>query len=338
MKHVFSVSSHLTFYISKRIADLDNIAADDCIFILLRNYHIPEQYYSRFPHQIGTSYNVDQKTGRVFAGRHIMQTNRNIREFDELVDPYLGGEDFIFYTQVCSNDITSLMVTKSNCRGFYVIEDGFPSYLRCNPQTFTGYRYWIYKLLLCPIWRRLFDVKNHFISSDHKKFLGCIATQQSGFPMHQDCLRVVGIPFEKTESDSYPDAIISVDPLYNVLSNEQVDDIYAKVAAFMEQFHYQKVAYKMHPRFDAPQNTAHRQVYLDMLHRHFGNEIEQLPASAVLENMINAHPSDFYSLSSSVSIYASQMGAKCFSYMNLLEGTPAYNQNWIIEASNSPIV
>lgn len=335
--HVFAISSHLTFYVSKHIIELDHIAPDDCVLLLTRNYHIPPQYESQYPHQIHTTYNVDPQSGRVFAGANIMQTYKNIRDFDQLVDPYIQGREFTYYTQVCSNDITSLMVTKPNCKGFFVIEDGLSSYRKFNPQTFEGARYWVYKLVLRPFFNRIFSAKNHFISSDHPKFMGCIATQQRCFPLHQDCLRVIGMPFEKIQLDVVPDAILSVDPLYDKISDQQMDQVYARIRQFMDQFHYQKVAYKLHPRFDAPQNHQHREDYLQMLRRHFGEEMIALPSSVVLENMLFTHPAAFYSLNSSVSVYASMMGSQCYTYMPLLKNTPAYEENWILEESTSPI-
>ena len=163
MKHVFSVTSNLTFSLVRRIVKVNALSASDCVLLLLRGYKIPVEMERTYAHRVETTYNVDVDNGRVFAGARFWRTQKNIGEFDRLVDAEVGGEDFVFYTSVCSNDICSLMVTKPNCKGFYMIEDGLSSYRDFNPQTFTGIRYWVYRLLLKPLWPRIFEVKNHFI-------------------------------------------------------------------------------------------------------------------------------------------------------------------------------
>ena len=97
------------------------------------------------------------------------------------------------------------------------------------------------------------------------------------------------------------------------------------------------MAFKLHPSLDAPQNKDIRKSYIDIIHKYWGDSIEQIPASVVLENLLMAHPSAYYSLFSSVSIYGSQMGAKCYSYMPLLEDTSANEHFWIIDESTIPV-
>ena len=214
MKHVFGASSHLVFYQCKKIVELDHLNPDDCIFFFTRNYVCPPKYNSLFKNQIHTQYNVDENNGRVFAGLNLRKTFSNVKSFDNLVDSYIKGEDFIWYSQICNNDFCSLMVTKKNCKGYYVLEDGLGSYRPYNPQTFTGIQYLLYKFVLKPLFPRCFEVKNHFITTEHPKFRGCIATTEYCFPLHQKYLRCIGLPFETTDLGYSPDAILSIDPLY----------------------------------------------------------------------------------------------------------------------------
>lgn len=323
MKHVFSITSNLTFSLMRRIIEVNSIAPDDCVLLLLRGYKIPVSAETTFNHRIETTYNVDIDNGRVFAGIRFWKTKRNIQEFDRLVDPQIGGEEFFFYTSVCSNDICSLMVTKPNCSGFYIIEDGLSSYRTFNPQTFTGLRYLLYRLLLRPIFPRIFQAKNHFIEDCHPKFCGCIATSNRCFPLHQDKLQIVGNPFQPITIDFVPDAVISVDPLYQVLSEAQVDTLYSNVAKFMSNKGYKAVAYKLHPRFNAESNRLHKEFFVTTLNKYFP-DLHEIESSVSLESLLASCSADFYSCDSSVAIYANLSGTRCYSIMPLLKGTPAY--------------
>ena len=324
MKHVFSITSHLTFNIMREIVAANAVAREDCILLLLRGYRVPENYSGDFPQQISTSYNIDVDHGRVFAGVHVLQTRRNIRQFDEQVDAVLHGDEFVFYTSVCSNDICSLMVTKPNCKGFYVTEDGLSSYRKSNPQTFTGIRYLVYKVVLRPLWPRIFQAKNHFVEDAHPKFKGCIGTSEDCFPLHKKCLQVVGFPFEKDDFGYNPDAVISVDPLYEFIDIERVDRLYRELSEFMaKNGDYKRVMYKLHPRFNAAVNHGRRDEYVAVLKRYFP-QIEELPASVVLESLLYACKADLYCGNSALALYASQVGVRCYNLVSLLKDTPAY--------------
>ena len=319
MKHVFSVTSHLTFFIAKKTIEKRQLCNDDCILLLLRDYTIPPAYNNLYA-TVSTSYNVDAKKGRVFAGANFVKTSNNIKEFDSRIDPLLNNEDFIWYTSVCSNDICSLMVTKPNCKGFYVTEDGFASYRDFNPQTFIGWRYLFYRLFLKPLWPRIFSAKNHFISSDHPKYLGCIATSKICFPLHQNNLITIGSPFETIDLGFVPDALLSIDPLFLFLSDDKVIDIYSQLSNIIKKKGYNLMAYKYHPVFLSEANKEHKEKYNKIIRDSFGNDIVELDKSVVLENVLQTYKCDFYTDNSSVAIYGSVTGAKCYTYIPILKG------------------
>ncbi len=323
MKYVFSIASHLTFFIAKRIMESMCLDYNDCVLLLVRDYYIPSKEDGLFENQIHTSYNVDTDNGRIFAGVNFVRTNINIKQFDRKVDAYLQGNDFIWFTTVCSNDICSLMVTKPNCMGYYIYEDGLASYRDYNPTTFIGWRAVLYKYILCVLWPRLFKVKNHFIETNHPKFKGCIATNEDCFPLHRDYLIIVGNPFEKCDYHGIiPDAIISVDPLYQFIPIAEVDKIYQKLSAFMANNKYKTIAYKLHPRFNATTNS-HRKEYLNLIDKYFSNAIK-LDADIVLENLLLTYKIDFYSCNSTVALYASTYGSTCYNIVPMLKGTKGF--------------
>jgi hypothetical protein len=319
MKYVFGVSSHLTFYIAHRIIAINGLDKQDCMLLLTRNYTLQEHFSRQYPNQLHTGYNITgSKSGRVFAGANIFKTIKNIRVFDALIDPFVKDDTFYYYTQVCSNDLTSLMATKKNCKGFYVIEDGLSSYRDFNPQTFTGLRYIIYKLFLNTFFHRIFACKNHFIASESPKFKGCIATLPNCFPLHQDKLQVIGLPFETIDLGFSPDALLSIDPLYLHFSEDVIRNVYADIAQFIKTKSYKTIAYKYHPNFFAPTNTGHKNKVDNILKSLFGDSLVELDKSVVLENVLQTYRCDFYTDNSSVAIYGSIAGSKCYTYIPIL--------------------
>ncbi|MBQ3673691.1 MAG: hypothetical protein II928_04390 [Paludibacteraceae bacterium] len=326
MKHVFFVSSNLTFFIANKIIQLDGLKKEECCLLLVRNYQLPVSYRDAFPQQITTDYNVDKHTGRVFAGMNVRRTKANILDFDSKVDPFLQGEPFIWYSPVCSNDICSLMVSKPNCTGYYIIEDGLASYRQFNPQTFNGWRYIVYKCVLKPLFPRIFCVKNHFITTNHPKFRGCIATSDKCFPLHQKALRVIGNPFdERKTTDNLPQVVISIDPWYQLLDIDTTERVYRQLSEKICTREQKTIACKLHPRFDAPQNTAIKEQYIHLLKRCFKDCII-LPRDSILEQILVAPSQEFYCGMSSVALYVSQRGVQCYSFIPMVKNTPAWEQ------------
>jgi len=312
---------------------------NDCIFFFTRNYHCPAKYNEIYKNIIDTGYNVDEKKGRVFAGIHFSKTRQNIKEFDSLVDHYIKGEDFLWYSQVCNNDFCSLFVTKPNCIGYYVLEDGLGSYRNFNPQTFTGWKYPLYKFILKPFWSRCFEVKNHFITTDHPKFKGCIATTDFCFPLHQQYLRCVGLPFETIDLGFSPDAVLSIDPLYFWVQESDEEPIYQRLSSFIKSKNYTCIAYKFHPYFFAETNAEIKKRYEMLIQKYYGDlPIVELDRSISLENVLMTYKSDFYTDNSSICVYAHAMGATCYSYMPILRDyTDAYKNVPLIEDFCIPI-
>jgi len=338
MKHVFGASSHLVFYLCNKIVESDGLNPDDCIFFFTRNYHCPPKYDKIYKNIMDTEYNVDERKGRVFDGIHFLNTRKNIKDFDTLVDSYLHGDDFVWYSQVCNNDICSLFVTKPNCKGYYVLEDGLGSYRDFNPQTFTGWKYPLFKFILKPIWRRCFEVKSHFITTDHPKFRGCIATTDYCFPLHQQYLRCVGLPFETIDLGFKPDALISIDPLFLWMGEDVEEHVYQRLSTYIKSKGYQQIAYKFHPYFFAKSNADIKKRYEGLIKRYYGDMMTELDSSVCLENVLMSYKCDFYTDNSSVAIYAHDMGVECYSYIPILrEYTDAYNIVTFVEEFCIPI-
>lgn len=327
MKHIFAVISPLTFCIANKIIQLDGIHPDDCIFFSLRDYQIPKQYTDIYKNQIKSTYGGGVYEGRYFAGLNVFKTRRNVRRFDSMIEKFLNGDEFYWYTSSCSDDVSNLMVSHPKCVGYYITEDGISSYVD-NPQTFVGIKYWIYKLILKPLFPRFYIAKNHFIETDCPKYKHCIATSQSCFPHQQENLRVIGNPFDEVEIGVKPDAILSIDPLFLFIKDiNAIEDIYSRLAAFMQSKHYTTIAYKFHPLFNADTNKEIKNAYLGLIHKYFGKDLFEISPEYILEGILKHYKCDFYTSYSATAIYIHDAGAKCYTYIPLLKKYTSFYDN-----------
>ena len=296
-----------------------NTKSSECVLLSARGY-LPQasegEWYSKIE---VTQYNVTPLQGRIFAGVKFWQTRRNKAIFDSLIGLLTDKEPFIFYTPVCSNDIASLTISKHQCVGYYVTEDGSASYRDFNPQTFTGVNYLLYRFLLKPLYPSFFAIKNHFITTDHPKFRGCIASSNKCFPLHQQYLTVVGSPWKKVSLEVVPDAVLSIDILFRYESDETIERVYARLASIFSERGYRNVFYKFHPIFDSEVCRNEKLKVEGHLKRYFQdvNMIFVSPGEC-LEDILYSYRADFYTDASSVSIYAAEAGCQIYSYYPLL--------------------
>lgn len=319
MKHVFGISSHLGFYLCQRLIEQDSLKADECLFFTLCGYTLPAVFTDKYPTLV-TTYNTSPTQGRIFAGWRLKRTKENISKVDQLLSQKIGTEDFIWYTQNCSNDICSVFVTNKQCKGYYVIEDGSGSYLTENPPIFRGWRSLIYRYILKPFFPRIYSLKNHFVEIEHPKFKGCIASNENCFPLYKSYLRVVGMPFHPEPLKTPPDALISIDPLFRWgVSDEHAQQIILQLAEFVNAQKYRHIAYKHHPALLSPLQSERYKKYNLWIRQYIKGDIEELQAQVSLENTLMAHPlADFYTAVSTTVIYAHAMGVKCYSYCPLI--------------------
>ena len=175
----------------------------------------------------------------------------------------------------------------------------------------------------------------HFDRPSQVQRLHChLTTMFSSAPTVSESDRV---RFEAKEYKYKPDAVISIDPLFNMgVALEKVEEAYKRLADFIGKKHYQNIAIKFHPRFNVPANKEYKDTYLSTLNKYFSN-IYELPQDVVLENLLAWCKADFYSCDSSVALYAQQTGVKCYSMMPLLKDTPAYHPTEIMNKISEPI-
>ena len=317
MKHFFCIASPLAFSICDRIIQIDDLPIADCVLMTTRNYRLPANISSY--HVIETNLNTSISSGRLFAGWRIWETKRNLQRLDQLIYENTNGEDFIFYTQICWNDLCSAFVTNPHCKGYYIIEDGSGSYRKEELITFQGWKSLLYKYILKPLFPRIYTLKGKMVEVNHPKFKGCIATNKMCFPLHHDVLRVIGLPFHPEPLAIPPQAVISLDPYYLWVIDEQLENVIKQLGEFINSKHYQRIAYKPHPYLLTEEKRDKYVKYKQFFHRFIHVELEELGGQVSLENTLMAHKNcDFYTAFSSVAIYAKAMGVQCYTFAPLM--------------------
>lgn len=329
MKHIFAIYSHLTFYVTKQIIIEEKIPNNECIIILVSNYKLLPQYSDDYPNCIQLSYGGYVKQGRYFAGINVFQTIQNIRKFDAMINDYLDGDNFISYIGHCRSDIENLLVTNKKCHGYYIIEEGSGSYGLKNIQTFHGLKKIAHKLFLKPIFPRLFCIKELNFYTKNPKFKGFYATSEKSFPIFNQEKKIIHIPFDYVNLGYTPDAVISIDPLFLFTNMKSTKVIYEQLSKYIARKNYRTIAYKFHQMFAV--RPEMKEEYMKLIHTYFGDGLIELDNNNVLENILNTYKCDFYSAGSSVSIYGTLAGAKCYSFIPLLQKHCKMEENPVLK-------
>lgn len=316
MKHIFGIQSHLTFYVAHKIIRLKQFNPDDCIFISGRNYKIPDKYNTTYKHIYMFQYGGG-KIGRIFSGINILRTLKKIKQFDKIIDDFTGADFYDCYISYCGDDIANLLVTKKNCVAYYLTEEGIGVYNDKNPKIFSGWRYLVYRMVLRPLFPRLFDIKENYQYPKHPKFKGFYAISSQAYPLFHDYpITVIGNPFETIDLGYSPDVVISIDPFYKDFGIDTVDKIYYHLSTYIKKKNYKTITCKFHPMFGVFPDK--KKEYDEILHRYFGNDIIQLEDTVVIENLLMTYKCDFYSYGSSIQIYGTIVGAKCYDFSSFL--------------------
>lgn len=313
MKHVFFVFSHLTFYMVHQIVRTENINTKDCFILIGRDYTFPENHQNDFQN---TYKSPSQQ--RCFAGINIFKTAKNVKAFDKIIDEHTDHQDFYAYIAGWTDDFSNLLVSNNKCKGYYIFEEGTGSYSHVNSKTFTGIKYWIYRLILKNLFPRFYAIKESYHNIDHYKFKGFYASSSRAFPeFHNFPIKVIDIPFENIDLGFVPDAVLSIDPLYRFANNEAVQDIYSHLFHYLETKNYKLIAYKFHPFFAVRPEIKNE--FSNIIHNCCTTKLVELDSNIVLENVLKTYKCDFYSAGSSVQIYGAIAGAKCYTFSSYLK-------------------
>ena len=318
MKHLFYVHSHITFLVSKQYIFDNGLNPDDCLFFCVREYLPPVSYRTLFKNIIAYPTEVlPNKYTRLLENHNIIIGYRNIRILENKINSFFNKSPFIFYVPNTNLDCSSAIITMSQCKHFFIIEEGDTAYVSKNiiPTSFKGIHLFFY-FFFRPLLYRFLAVKNWCFPYKHKKFHGTISMSSDAFYDAPGEKKVINIPFDKEELTVIPDAILSIDSSLLVFFTKDIAiELFTKLNIFFKKKGYTKVAYKFHPIFYSQNVIAD---YREIINNIFGELVYELPRESVIENILYTYPIDFYSDYSAIARYASFMGRKCWSYAKYL--------------------
>ncbi|MCQ2286972.1 MAG: hypothetical protein MJZ76_08890 [Bacteroidales bacterium] len=316
MKHLFYVHSHITFLVSKQYVFDQGINPDDCLFLCTRNYQLPEKYNKVFTHLVQYPQDIFHcNEVHFFKNGNVVEGYRKAGVIEGFVREYTKEDDFILYTLNTGGHVHSIIVSMSNCKGYYLIEEGTSVYHDLPSSVSQLYKRWkkvLFKLILRPFLPKFFLLKDNIFSSSTKKYLGTIASSENAYRNFPQRHIVVSNPFELISLAIKPESLLSIDGSISMydFSIEIIKQLFVELKQkFLKDA---AVAYKFHPLFFA--NKSKMEAIRDVLHEIFGEFAIELPSDIVLENVLNTYHCDFYSDWSTVGIYGNKMGCKCYSY------------------------
>jgi len=321
MKHLFYVHSHITFLICKQYIIDNHINYQDCTFISLRSYCLPQSLIKAGVSTINYPQDVyEGKTTRVFQGFHLKKSYCNLKKLEKVINQHINNQPFAFYIpNTQANDFVNVVVTMNNCSCYYLIEEGSASYTKISqlPKFQSGVSDIIYKWFLRPFLKRFYILRDNMYSTNYYKYVGTIASSSSAFPNYIGQHIIIQNPFEKEFLPFHPEIILSVDPLFFHFDIDYVEIIYQKLSSVLSSFD-KRIVYKFHPEFYKRPEILSQ--YTILLQKVFGTSIFELDQNIIIENILNTYHCNFYSDFSSIGIYGNILNCKCYSYANLAKG------------------
>ncbi len=321
MKHIFYVHSHITFLVSKQYILDKGINFNDCLFLCSRDY-LPQFSYQqlfknikRYPQDV-----LKKNEDDLSLLKNLFNGFQGIHVVENFINSYCSKETFIFYTYSTYSHFCSIIVTMSNCDGYYIIEEGSSAYTNNTIiLNHIGKKNLLYQSILVHFFPRFYLLKNHHFSSSSEKYKGTITTSEKALCQLKGEHVIISNPFNKEKLPYSPTTILSIDAsLYMCkIDSEQIEYIMDIIRQFILKLTQNPIiAYKMHPIIV---KNSFADPMRDILSKTFkGVQMKELSSDIAIEEVLNEYHCDFFSDWSSVAIYANQMGCKCYSYAQRL--------------------
>lgn len=325
MHHIFHVHSHITFLICNKYISDFQLDPNQCVFLCMRYYSLPDTYRSIYKNVVLYPKEVFGKDEfDIFPKLNVIAGKKNSRRLESYINKLIGDDSFTYYAIQTSSHFVSFIVTMRNCKGYYLLEEGKSAYLK--PQelddllgyTLKGWKKMAYNFLLRPLFYRFFATKGSAFSTSNRHYLGTLGTSEKAFRYFPKEHLIVSNPFETIEMDKIPEAILSIDGsiIAFELSLSDIQQLFERLKVVFNSRGYTRIAFKFHPLFNS--NPALSKALSSQIHDIFGENSFQLPADCIIENILSTYPVDFYSDWSSIGIYASFFKRRCFSYANIM--------------------
>lgn len=311
MKHIFLIHSHITREVAWAIIRRERIALDDVVFLLDRKFETKEDGIRVVALSLPDEYFLIYKNP-IRGWQHL----RRIRNF---IDDLSPGE-FCCYFPHTYSEFANLAVSHPRCRGYSLMEEGLWSYFPVDkmeevvPPAILG---WKQRLLSLVFYRGRF--KDRFFCKDD--YLSVYGTSEKAFPGFARKI-VVDLAFpgggdEVNHLSSSSRKVIVLDSVVEtrvVAEHDFMAGFDQLLVKLIERLGKGEVVYlKRHPyQYVKPEFSDRLIDYLKQ--RIPSHEVRELAGEVSLEQMALTGGVEFYLNVSSVSIYASRLGSKVYSY------------------------
>jgi hypothetical protein len=219
-----------------------------------------------------------------------------------------------------------------NCEAYAFVEEGTLAYnpnLEMYDHQPSPLRYRVLRMLLTACLGPQFPVFPQPLQCDHPKYAGCYGMNESTFPtLPQGSKRLVPPPFTINPDYAAIEHILIPGPWIELNYCDETE--YRKLKTALFQYFADQGIRALHVKFHPLQ--YHRQESMPVfwqIAQQFSDQLTiiELPATASPEEIAFSSPANFYLAYSSVTIYASQFGAKVYSYAQpMVERWPAFRR------------
>ncbi len=311
MKHIFLIHSHITRDMAWAIIRRERIALDDAVFLWDRKFETKEEGVRVVDLNLPDEHFLIYKNP--FRGW------RNLLEIGRFIDD-LSPVDFICYLPHTYSDFANLMVNHSRCSGYNLMEEGMGSYCSVEeinlvvPPCILG---WRQRLLSQFLYMGRFKDRRFF----RRDYIAVYGTSEQAFPGF-DRKVVVDLFSESTGSGAHRSApsVFKVIVLESVVETRVVTEeefmfgFDQMLKLLKSRLNEGDVVYiKRHPYQYVKPEFSDRLI-AHLRERVPAHEVRELGGDVSLEKMALNGGAEFYLSVSSVSIYASRLGSKVYSY------------------------
>lgn len=321
MKHCFLVHSSITFLVSKQYVLDKGINPDDCLFLCARNYNLSSEYQQVFKNT--TRYPQDifgHEKEDLSLLKNLFNGFKGLYKLEDFISSFCQDDKFTLYTYSTYSHLCCILVTISNCEGYYLIEEGSSAYSDIFlVKKSIGWLNLFAQSILVPLFPRFYVIKDHHFSTSSDKYIGTITTSPKALHQLGGEKVIITNPFDKKKIEYSPTAIISIDASLYIcgVESKYIKSIMESLYQFIiHKNEHPVIAYKFHPILI---KAKVEKTFKDIISEVFKNTVlMELQANTTIEEVLNQYQCDFYSDWSSVAIYAKQMGCVCYSYAQKL--------------------
>ena len=282
--HLFVVNNYFLFLMYRRIIRLYNWNPQDCLFVTVRNFRLPDEFIREGFRSIDLPDAVSFAS-KSWCLKHLFRPWKAWRikkNIHAAIDARSGGRDYDIFIYHSGSLTSDILAGSRKCRGYWFVEEGLVAYTQHlateKPERSTlVYLLESYLLPCCA-----HKLSKWRFNRRSELYRGTFASCPEAFPEFPE-RTVIGLPFSELETTP-PDCrnVIVFDG--GILS---LDEEKANFEIHLQRISERKepvACYKFHPAWDEAKKALFREWFRD-LERKYGLGIVELPSDLILENL-----------------------------------------------------